>query len=267
VSGECELDFDLGLRSNLDSTRALLDALRSRTQNGAAPTRVVFSSSVAVFGPDEAVPMPAIVTDVTLPTPQTSYGVQKHICEHLVADYTRKGFIDGRSARLMTVTVRPGRPNGAAAAGTDSNPGTTSGPGADSILGRRQGCCFDNQNSAAAATAAAVATARPPFASRRAAPLCTSLLGQGLIPQPPLGRGHAAPRELCTRGSGWHHRLGRPRSRAEDPRADPNLEQIQISEVISEDPRAMRYPRADLHLARSHRRRRCLHAAASEAAL
>jgi nucleoside-diphosphate-sugar epimerase len=114
VSGECEADFDLGLRSNLDSTRALLDALRSRTQNGAAPTRVVFSSSVAVFGPDEAVPMPAIVTDVTLPTPQTSYGVQKHICEHLVADYTRKGFIDGRSARLMTVTVRPGKPNGAA---------------------------------------------------------------------------------------------------------------------------------------------------------
>jgi len=58
--------------------------------------------------------MPATVTDTTLPTPQTSYGIQKHICEHLVADYTRKGYIDGRSARLMTVTVRPGRPNGAA---------------------------------------------------------------------------------------------------------------------------------------------------------
>ena len=118
VSGECEADFDLGLRSNLDSTRALLDALRHRadSQRGSAavPTRLVFSSSVAVFGPDAAVPMPAIVTDTTLPTPQTSYGVQKHICEHLVADYTRKGYIDGRSARLMTVTVRPGRPNGAA---------------------------------------------------------------------------------------------------------------------------------------------------------
>jgi len=114
VSGECEADFDLGLRSNLDSTRALLDALRHRVNAGAAPARLVFSSSVAVYGPDAAVPMPAIVTDTTLPTPQTSYGIQKHICEHLVADYTRKGYIDGRSARLMTVTVRPGRPNGAA---------------------------------------------------------------------------------------------------------------------------------------------------------
>ena len=114
VSGECEADFDLGLRSNLDSTRALLDALRHRVEGGATPAKLVFSSSVAVFGPDAAVPMPGIVTDTTLPTPQTSYGIQKHICEHLVADYTRKGYIDGRSARLMTVTVRPGRPNGAA---------------------------------------------------------------------------------------------------------------------------------------------------------
>lgn len=114
VSGECEADFDLGLRSNLDSTRALLDALRARVQGGAAPTRLVFSSSVAVFGPDDAHPMPAVVGDDTLPTPQTSYGIQKFICEQLVADYTRKGFLDGRSARLMTVTVRPGRPNGAA---------------------------------------------------------------------------------------------------------------------------------------------------------
>lgn len=114
VSGECELDFDLGLRSNLDSTRALLDALRARVAAGDAPARFVFSSSVAVFGPDAAVPMPAVVTDTTLPTPQTSYGTHKLICEQLVADYTRKGYLDGRSARLMTVTVRPGRPNGAA---------------------------------------------------------------------------------------------------------------------------------------------------------
>ncbi len=114
VSGECEADFELGLRSNLDSTRALLDALRASAQTGATPARLVFSSSVAVFGPDPAVPMPALVGDATLPAPQTSYGTQKLICEHLVADYTRKGFIDGRAARLMTVTVRPGRPNGAA---------------------------------------------------------------------------------------------------------------------------------------------------------
>ena len=114
VSGECETDFDLGLRSNLDSTRALLDALRHRVEGGAAPARLVFSSSVAVYGPDDAVPLPAVVSDTTLPTPQTSYGIQKLVCEQLVSDYTRKGYIDGRSARLMTVTVRPGRPNGAA---------------------------------------------------------------------------------------------------------------------------------------------------------
>ena len=114
VSGECEADFDLGLRSNIDSTRALLDALRFNVNDGGRPARVVFSSSVAVFGPDPAVPLPKIVADDTLPTPQTSYGTQKLICEQLVADYTRKGYIDGRAARLMTVTVRPGQPNGAA---------------------------------------------------------------------------------------------------------------------------------------------------------
>jgi nucleoside-diphosphate-sugar epimerase len=114
VSGECELDFDLGLRSNLDSTRALLDAIRARVNAGGKVPRLVFSSSVAVFGPDPAHPMPKIVADDTLPVPQTSYGIQKLICEHLIADYTRKGYIDGRAARLMTVTVRPGRPNGAA---------------------------------------------------------------------------------------------------------------------------------------------------------
>ena len=110
VSGECEDDFDLGLRSNIDSTRALLDAFRHAKH---AP-RFVFSSSVAVYGPDPGHHWPGVVSDDTLPTPQTSYGIHKLICEHLVSDYTRKGYIDGRSARLMTVTVRPGRPNGAA---------------------------------------------------------------------------------------------------------------------------------------------------------
>ena len=110
VSGECELDFDLGLRSNLDSTRLLLDGIR---RSGKA-SRLVFASSVAVFGPYADQPMPALVTDTTLPSPQTSYGTHKLMLEYLVADHTRKGFIDGRSARLMTVTVRPGKPNGAA---------------------------------------------------------------------------------------------------------------------------------------------------------
>lgn len=114
VSGECEADFDLGLRSNLDSTRALLDALRAGVSRGAPVPRFVFSSSVAVFGPDASSPMPKLVGDDTLPAPQTSYGTHKLMCEYLIADYTRKGFIDGRSARLMTVTVRPGQPNGAA---------------------------------------------------------------------------------------------------------------------------------------------------------
>jgi len=110
VSGECELDFELGLRSNLDSTRLLLEGLR----HAANVPRLVFASSVAVFGPDAANPLPDLVTDNTLPSPQTSYGTHKLMCEYLIADYTRKGFIDGRSARLMTVTVRPGKPNGAA---------------------------------------------------------------------------------------------------------------------------------------------------------
>ena len=110
VSGECELDFDLGLRSNVDSSRLLLDSIRA---SGKA-SRFVFASSVAVFGPDVGNPMPERVTDTTLPTPQTSYGTHKLMIEYMVADYTRKGYIDGRSARLMTVAVRPGKPNGAA---------------------------------------------------------------------------------------------------------------------------------------------------------
>jgi nucleoside-diphosphate-sugar epimerase len=110
VSGECEQDFALGLRSNLDSTRALLEGLR---QAGNTP-RMVFASSVAVYGPDASNPLPDLVSDHTLPSPQTSYGTHKLMLEYLLADYTRKGYIDGRAARLMTVTVRPGQPNGAA---------------------------------------------------------------------------------------------------------------------------------------------------------
>lgn len=110
VSAECEDDFDLGMRSNVDATRALLEACR---KTAAYPT-VVFASSLAVFGNSPEQPLPAVIDDRTLPTPQNSYGIQKFIGEQLVADYARKGFIRGRNVRLMTVSVRPGKPNGAA---------------------------------------------------------------------------------------------------------------------------------------------------------
>lgn len=110
VSGECEADFDLGMRSNFAATLALLEACRAlKTQ-----PMVVFASSLAVFGDSPAQPVPPVIEDNTLPTPQSSYGIQKFIGEQLTADYARKGFIRGRNVRLMTVSVRPGRPNGAA---------------------------------------------------------------------------------------------------------------------------------------------------------
>lgn len=110
VSSECEVDFDLGMNSNLKATHLLLEASRAHKIASGEPLRLVFASSVAVFGGD----MAELVHDDTLPQPQTSYGIQKFICEQLVADYSRKGYVDGRSVRLMTVSVRPGRPNGAA---------------------------------------------------------------------------------------------------------------------------------------------------------
>jgi len=106
VSGAAETDFDLGMRVNLDGTRTLLEACRQLPR----PPRVLFTSSLAVFGP----PLPDVVTDATMPIPQSSYGTQKLICEFLVADFTHKGFIDGRVVRLPTVSIRPGKPNAAA---------------------------------------------------------------------------------------------------------------------------------------------------------
>jgi D-erythronate 2-dehydrogenase len=106
VSGMAESDFDLGMRINVDATRALLELCRAA---GNRP-RVVFTSSVAVFGGE----LPQLLNDTTALNPQTSYGIEKAIGEFLIADYTRKGFIDGRSLRLPTITVLPGRPNAAA---------------------------------------------------------------------------------------------------------------------------------------------------------
>ena len=110
VSGECEADFDLGLRANLQATQALLASCRAL---GTTPV-VVFSSSVAVFGGSAEQPLPAVIADDTRPNPQSSYGAQKAMSEYLMADYSRKGFLNGRTVRLMTVSVRPGRPNAAA---------------------------------------------------------------------------------------------------------------------------------------------------------
>ncbi|MEK9707634.1 MAG: D-erythronate dehydrogenase [Alphaproteobacteria bacterium] len=104
VSGGAEADFDLGYAVNLDGGRNVLEAAR---RTGRCP-RVVFTSSLAVYGGERS------VNDSTALTPQTSYGAQKAIGELLVNDYTRKGFIDGRTLRLPTIVIRPGKPNAAA---------------------------------------------------------------------------------------------------------------------------------------------------------
>ena len=106
VSAGAEADFDLGWKVNLEGTRTLLELARKC----ARPPRLMFTSSVAAFGGD----LPAVLDDSITPNPQTSYGAQKVCCEYLVTDYTRKGFIDGRSLRLPTIVVRPGKPNLAA---------------------------------------------------------------------------------------------------------------------------------------------------------
>ena len=114
VSGEAEADFEKGYRVNLDATRHLLEAIRL-AGSGYRP-RLVFSSSIAVFGP----PMPDVIADDHPTTPATSYGTQKAIVELLLSDYTRRGFLDGVAIRLPTICVRPGAPN-LAASGFFSN--------------------------------------------------------------------------------------------------------------------------------------------------
>ena len=106
VSGAAEADFTLGYDINVRATWSLLEALRLSGH----PVRLVFSSSVAVFG----APVPDLVPDDFHLTPRSSYGAQKAICELLVSDYSRKGFVEGVSVRLPTIVVRPGAPNAAA---------------------------------------------------------------------------------------------------------------------------------------------------------
>jgi len=106
VSSQAEADFDVGMRVNVDATRLLLERCRACTM----PPKFVFASSLAVFGGT----LPDPVPDDAAVTPQSSYGTQKAIGELLVNDMSRKGFIDGRSLRLPTIVVRPGKPNKAA---------------------------------------------------------------------------------------------------------------------------------------------------------
>jgi D-erythronate 2-dehydrogenase len=103
VSGGAEQNFELGMKVNLDATRDLLEACRLA---GHCP-KFVFASSIAVYGG----PLPDPVTDETAPAPRISYGAQKLVCEILIDDYTRRGYVDGRSLRLPTVMVRPGPAN------------------------------------------------------------------------------------------------------------------------------------------------------------
>ena len=114
VSGEAEAHFDKGYRINLDGTRFLFEAIR--TAGGGYKPKVIFTSSIAVFG----APFPDVIADDFFTTPLTSYGTQKAICELLLADYSRRGFFDGVGLRFPTVCVRPGKPN-LAASGFFSN--------------------------------------------------------------------------------------------------------------------------------------------------
>ncbi|MFN7002482.1 MAG: D-erythronate dehydrogenase [Roseinatronobacter sp.] len=110
VSGEAELDFDKGTRINLDATRGLFEAIRAHHQTDGYTPRFVFASSIAVVG----APMPHPIPDDFHCTPLTSYGTQKAICELLLSDYTRRGFLDGIGIRFPTICIRPGAPNKAA---------------------------------------------------------------------------------------------------------------------------------------------------------
>jgi nucleoside-diphosphate-sugar epimerase len=110
VSGEAELDFDKGYRINLEGTQHLLESVRHLYADVAKKPRLVFASSIAVFG----APFPERISDEFFSTPLTSYGAQKAIGELLLNDYTRKGFVDGIGIRLPTICIRPGKPNKAA---------------------------------------------------------------------------------------------------------------------------------------------------------
>jgi nucleoside-diphosphate-sugar epimerase len=106
MSSGSEANFDLGMSVNIDATRNLLEALRHTCPG----VRVIYSSSQAVYGQ----PLPEIVTDSVIPTPESSYGAEKVVCETLINEYTRRKFINGFTLRFPTISVRPGAPTAAA---------------------------------------------------------------------------------------------------------------------------------------------------------
>jgi nucleoside-diphosphate-sugar epimerase len=110
MSSGSEANFDLGMKVNLHATQSLLEALRQAGSKQEKLIRVIYASSQAVYGQ----PLPAVIDESVMPTPEGSYGVQKLICEALINDYTRKGFFDGLSTRFPTISIRPGKPTQAA---------------------------------------------------------------------------------------------------------------------------------------------------------
>ncbi len=236
VSAECEADFDLGLHANLDTTRALLDACRQQTASGHPPPLFFFSSSVAVYGSDPALPLPAVVNDDTLPTPQSSYGIHKFVCEQLVADYTRKGHIDGRAARLMTVSVRPGKPNGAAS-------GFLSGMLREPLAGQPSNCpvpldtpvALSSPATTVAGIIAVAEASREAFGGRTAINLpALSLRVQDMLdalaafagPEATALVSHEPDAATARIVAGWPARFDSPRARALGLQADPDFHAV-----------------------------------------
>ncbi|MEO7402518.1 MAG: NAD-dependent epimerase/dehydratase family protein, partial [Burkholderiales bacterium] len=112
VSGAAEADFDLGMRVNVDGTRYVLDACRAACHAPSRPPRLVYASSIAVYGQ----PLPERIDDSTLPMPTLSYGAQKYACEQLINDYSRRGHVDAIALRWPGIVVRPPMRNGALSA-------------------------------------------------------------------------------------------------------------------------------------------------------
>ena len=110
VSGDAEANFEKGYRINFNGSWELLEAIRLEGQKSAYKPRFVFASTLAVYGP----PFPDSIQDSFALTPSTSYGTQKAMTELLMADYSRKGYLDGVGVRLPTICIRPGKPNKAA---------------------------------------------------------------------------------------------------------------------------------------------------------